>query len=392
MPFTASVIERRFAYVPDKILCLGGASWLRPFSLCESWGRLRIGVLCAVSPNGTSNISDALFLLGMCAGQTAPGSAYSTDNFVGASIVGAATTGATRLLTYTAGSGNPYYSATAGVAFRKQDTTFITTSAAFASAVNLPLANTGFYPRRTIIIIDINRTVGGSGGLNILVYSANTTAVLSDLRPDHLFEALDQPGVPSVRQLTFNTNLTTTAVTYSPINGDVDTLEVFWSKNAFPLEISAIGATCWRTLSYGDTGLADDTFETYAVSSGSITSELDGGIGWTSTGTINSLITGNAAPQIYSEYVGTTYCPDETFEQYVTGTVDSGTTINLGTFWSDIAIINPITANYVPQVYVEYAGTNLGAYDGFESYGTGAVISGVTINAGSLWSNAGSIY
>lgn len=395
MPFTASIIERRFAYVPDKILRLGGSAWLRPFSLCSNWGRLRIGVLCAVSPNSASNISDVLFLLGMCYGSSNPGSAYSTDNFVGASMIGAATTGATRLLTYNAGSGNPYYSATAGVAYRKQNTTLVTTSAAFASALQLPLAATGFYYRRAIVIIDITRPIGGTGALTINVYSANTATIqVSDFRPDHLFEALDEPGAPTARQGTFVNNLTSTAVTYSPVGGDVDTIELFWSSAAFPLEVSAIGATCWSILPYSDAeaGVADDTFQAYALSSGSITTELSAGTGWTSTGSILSATSSNLAPQVYSAYVGTTSSPDETFQQYLTGTVNSGTTINLGTYWSGNGQINPVTANDSAQVYVQLAGTNLGAFDTFESYGTGAVVPGVTINAGSLWYSAGSIY
>jgi len=64
MPFTASIIERSFAYVPDKILKLGGATWLRPLggpALTAPWERIRIGVLCAVTPNGTANINDVFF-------------------------------------------------------------------------------------------------------------------------------------------------------------------------------------------------------------------------------------------------------------------------------------------------------------------------------------------
>lgn len=391
MPFTASVIERRFAYVPDKILCLGGAAWLRPFSLCSSWGRVRIGVLCAVSPNGISNISDALFLLGMCAGQTAPGSAYSTDNFVGASIIGAATTGATRLLTYTAGSGNPYYSATAGFAFRKQVRAFITTSAAFASAVNLPLASTGFYHRRTLVIIDITRPVGGTGSLTIAVYSPNAATVqITDFRPDHLFEALDEPGVPTARQGTYLTNLSSTAVSYSPVGGDVDHIELFWSSAAFPLEVSAVGATCWATLPYANDGVADDTFEAYALSSGTIDATvIQDGSGWSNNGQVTAVTSSNLAPQVYGVF---SFNPDEPFEQYSTGTVDSGTTVYLGTFWSNPMQVVPITANSVAQVYSELSGSNLGAYDGFESYNVGAVVSGVTINGSGSWASNGSIY
>lgn len=394
MPFTASIIERNFAYVPDKILKLGGAAWLRPFSTCAAWGRIRLGVLCSVPANGTANITDTLFLLGMCHGQTAPGSAYSTDNFIGASMIGAITPSATRTLTYTAGSGNPYYSCTAGVGFHKNNAAIVETSAAFSSPLLLPLTNTGFYSRRALVILDILRNKGGSGGVTFAVYYSTTAATIqgSDFRPDHLFEALDQPGVPSVRGGTFASVLSSTAVGYSPIGGDVDTFEIFWSNVTFPLEISALGATVWNTLDYSDStlGTADDTFESYAL--GTVTTQVSAGSGWNSA----LYVTPNGdgfGPQTYGQYVGTTSSPDETFEQYAVGTVDSGTTIYLGTYWTGAGVVYPISANVRPQIYAELAGTNLGDSDTFESYGTNDQANPYTtvFGGGSYWS-AGTVY
>lgn len=402
MPFSASIIERSFAYVPDKILKLGGATFLRPLggpNLPAAWERIRLGFLGAVTPNGTSNINDVFCLLGLCAGQTNPGSAYVTSNFIGASLVGLPTpAGTTRTLTYNAGSGNPYFTATQGVAIHKLDTTNIETSAAFTTGLFIPVAATGFYNRRGIVILDITRPAGGSGGLTINVYATITVATItSDLRPDHLFAALDQPGVPNVRGLAFTTILNTTAIRYSPVGGEVDTFELHWSNVTFPLEVSALGASILRPLIYTNNGVADETFEAYSVSSGTVsTTLLSGGSGWSAAGSVAlpDLSTSNLAPQVYTQYVGTTNQPDETFAQYTVGTIADQGTINLGTYWTQPIYVASPTGNQREQFYVELAGTNLGDHDTFASYATNSQGDPyiVSFNGGSYWGSTGTIY
>jgi len=411
MPFTASIVERNFAYVPDKILKLGGATWLRPLggpALSAPWERIRIGVLCAATPNGTSNIIDALFLMGLCAGQTNPGSAFVTYSFIGASMIGAATTAATRTLTYTAGAGNPYFASTVGLGLRKTQAFPSLVTATFSGGLLLPIAGfssgagVAFYARRAIIILDITKTPGGSGGITLAVYYSTTAATIQgiDMRPDHLFEALDQPGTPSVRGGTFTQVLNSAVLTYSPLEGDVDTFELHWSNSTFPLEISAIGASILRPLSYtgiNALGIADETFEEYSISTGSlaVANVLTGGSGWSAAGSINYDTSYNAgtlgnssnlAAQVFTQYVGTTFSPDETFEQYNTGTVNSGTTINLGSYWTGAGVIEAsISGNFTPQVFTQYVGTTFTPDEPFEQYNTGTVNSGTTINLGSYW-------
>jgi hypothetical protein len=412
MPFTASIVDRVFCCVPDKVIRLGGASWLRPMggpTLAAPWERLRFGVLCAVTPNSASNISDVLFLLGLSASSTAPGAALSSDNFLGLSVVGSPALGATRLLTYTAGAGNPYFSCTGGVAFHKVNNTILSNSAA-SSAMLLPLAQTGYYSRRAIIIVDITRPTGGSGTTTINVY-CNTTAASAqtvDLRPDQLFDALDQPGTPVVRGVTLTNVLTTAVVNFSPVAGDVDTFEVFWSSATFPLEISALGATIIRTLVYTDIGFAEDTFEGY--SAGTVTSTfLTAGSGWSSQGVAFPTLdygngtnnASNLAPQVYGQYVGTTTSPDETFAQYALGSVYSNVTVNLGSYWSGPASVNStetytdgslsFASNLAPQTYAQFVGTTNSPNDPFDQYFTGSVYSGTTLNKGTYWSSPAAI-
>ena len=108
MPYTASIIQRQFIYIPDNILQLAGAAWLRQLPvLTLPWSRIRIGLICAVTPNGTSNINDCVFNFGISSGQEYPSASFNTLNFVGASLIGTQAVGATRLLTYTASTTGP---------------------------------------------------------------------------------------------------------------------------------------------------------------------------------------------------------------------------------------------------------------------------------------------
>jgi len=394
MPFTASIVDRSFIDIPDKVLCLGGAAFLRKLPVgTMPWSRIRIGLICAVTPNGTSNIPDTQFTVGICSGQEYPGSAYSTINYLGASMAGG-----TRLLTYNAAG--PYYSCSLGTFFKKEESIITAATTGFATAVSLAPASTGRYRRRTLLVIDITKTQGETGAVTMALYGPSAALCqTTDYRPDDLQSALDSLGTPTIRDQALTQLEIDSTINYSPVLGDIDTLEIFWSNATFPLEISALGAVILSEAFYASAGTsavlgaAIDTFETYTVNGSVSTTLLTGGSGWANTGFVyNASGTSNLAPQVYTQYVGTTYSPDETFQQYATGTVDSGTTVNLGTYWTSPAAMVSITANLVPQVYVALAGSNLGAYDSFESYGTGVVVSGVTINGSGSWSSAGSIY
>src|SRR5512143_81472 len=399
MPFTASIIQRNFIYVPDTILKLGAAAWLRKLPvLSEPWSRIRIGLICAVTPNGTGNIADVMFTLGICSGNVYPGSNVNTLNFLGASLIGTQAVGATRLLTYTASATGPYYACTAGYFFAKAEGNVYSTGAGFSPALALSTAFTGRYDRRTLIVLDITKSQGDAGAVTMTLYGPSTTLVQNtDYRPDDLQYALDNVTTPTIRGQALSVLSSNSTVVFSPLTGDIDTLEVFWSSNAFPLEISAIGATIILPPFYSSNiaGSAIDTFEGYATSSGSIPEStfLTGGSGWSGAGSIGydvvdfgaSANTSNLAPQVYGQLIGTTNVPDDPFEQYLAGTVNSGVTVNQGTFWGGPAIIVAQANLPAPQSFGAYVGTTSQPIDTFEQYSLGTVNSGITINQGTFW-------
>lgn len=403
MPFTASIIQRQFIDIPDNILSLSGASYLRKLPvLTMPWSRIRIGLICAVSPNGVANIADCNFLLGICSGQVYPGSSFNTANFLGASLIGTQAVGATRLLTYNAAG--PYYGATVGYFFSKADGNIVSNSATFATAVNLALAFTGRYDRRTLLVLDITLAQGGSGATTMTLYGPSTTLVqTTDYRPDDLQYAIDNITTPTIRGQAMTALSSLSTVVASPLTGDLDTLEVHWGNTTFPLEISAIGANVILEPYYGDSGIAIDSFESYAASNtGSIDAQtfLSSGSGWSSNGSIGydtstaqgiNANTSNLAAQVFGALVGTTTMPDDPIEQYALGTIASGVTINAGTYWPSTATVTAQANLSGPQSYGQYVGTTSVPDDPFEQYLTGTVNSGVTINAGSFWGGPATI-
>jgi hypothetical protein len=401
MPYTASIIERQFIYIPDKILCLGGAAWLRQLPvLTLPWSRIRIGLICAVTPDGVNNIQDTSFTLGLCSGQQYPGSSFTTLNYLGASLIGTQAVAATRLLTYNASG--PYYGCTAGYFFCKTEGTINSTSTTFATAVNLSPAYTGRYKRRTLLVLDITKSQGESGAVTMTLYGPSTTLVqTTDYRPDDLQDALDCLTTPTIRDQAMTQLHSVATVMYSPMLGAVDTLEIFWGNTAFPLEISAIGAFVTAPPYYSGTsllGTAIDRFDEYGTTYGSIseTSFLSGGSGWAADGSVvydvtigASANTSNLAPQVYTQYVGTTNTPDDPFEQYLVGTVNSGTSpVNMGTWWGGAGSVLAVADLYAAQIYTEYVGTTSAPDDPFEQYALGTVTSS-TITLGTWWGGTG---
>lgn len=425
MPFTASIVQRNFVYIPDTVLQLAGASWIRQLPISTMpWSRIRIGVLCAVTPNVVAlagqTITDSLFLLGVCSGAVLPGSNYNTLTFVGASLNGLPTVSASRTLTFAANSGNAIYNGQVGAAFCKQEGVINSQGANFGTALVLPVVGTqagglilARYPRRTIIVVDITKQQGESGSCTVTTFQPTAVSTV-DYRPDDLQAALDlNIATPTIRGQAF-TQMNSVTIQYSPLVGDADTLEVHWGNTTFPLEISAIGATIILPTFYSSTfaptglriGTANESFEEYATQAGSINEStfLSGGSGWTSNGSVvydtsifagNSANSSNFAAQAYSQYVGTTNMPDETFEQYGTGTVIPGTTINLGTYWPSAATGTVYNELPGPQTTGQFVGTTATPADNWELYvvNNGSTFGQTSVfNAGSFFGTAGGIY
>ena len=394
MATSASISQRVFASVPDKVMLLAG-EYLRQFKVQNRWQRIRIGIECAFTPDALNHITDCGFFLGICTGNQGIGS-WFTPYFIGASFVGLSAAPATRTLTYTANSGNPYFGFTAGHTFKKIETT-LTAIAAIAATAG-PLAYTGWFKRRSCYYVDITKTLGGSGACTITTYGPTAAnAGSTDMRPDHFMAGLDAFGPPVCNGVILAI-LSTTATTVGEEMGPLDTFNVLWTRTQFPLEISAMGAAIiYANETYAEVGGTDETFDQYypyagtAFTNGSTpvpSGVLSGGTGWSGPAILSGSY-GNPSVQI--GFAGTSSgFPDDTFETYSVGSLYSGGS-NGGIGWTQAIIVAGSYAN--PSAQVGLAGSSSGFPDDtFESYGTGSIFSGLTLNAGTGWQGAAYIY
>lgn len=341
MPFSASIISRDFISIFDNALVLGGASYLRTLTCGAGWSRIRLGALVAVTPNSTSNIVDVPFIIGVCSGKSYPGSSNLPANAFGVSFNGNYTTGAARTLTYNANSSYPYYAPTTGSIYRRVGTTQFTSAG--MGALFLPLANTGIQKRRFPVILDITRSLGGSGLATVTIYGVAVAATAQlDFRPDDLQSALDQLGIPIVRNTTLSAGPTLSTINISDDAGPLDTFEIFWGSETYPLEIYALGAviinptqnTATNTVFTNPGGVFDTlqqyTGNTQALDFGSFGTDFSG------AGTVLGSSYGTTVMGLPGTSGGVPY---ETFEQYSLGSVTSNVTINAGTGWTGNAFI-----------------------------------------------------
>lgn len=343
MPFTASIIKRDFTTVYSNALELGGASYLRKLTYGGGWSRIRIGALVGITANGTSNISDGILLLGLCSGQEYPASSNATRSAFGFSFIGSPVLGSTRTQTYTANSGYPYYSPTSGVVYRRTTPVGWQVSSA-AGAFFLPVAYTGTQKRRFPIYVDITRGLGGAVNTATIAYGVTVAGTAQlDFRPDHFLEGLDQISTPSI----YSTALTASTTITSPNLGDefgpLDTFELFWSLNAFPLEVYAVGAVIINPIFnaltgeyYPDTAGGGIDFVQQYTPDTEITGFNSFGTGFTEAGTVYGSSYGTNVINLLGTSGGV---PVDNFEQYITGTVISGVTLNAGTGWSGNGLI-----------------------------------------------------
>jgi len=342
MPYDAAIVTRLFSTVYDNALQLGGAAYTRKMALGGAWQRIRLGALVSVAANGTSNINDPIFTLGLTSSTSLPGSANNGNGF-GFSFNGSPVVGTARTLTYAANSGYPYFSCTNGVVYRKPPYGGYTVSAS-GGAVFLPLTYVGTQKRRFPVYVDITRGAGTGATVTIYGVAVAGTAQL-DFRPDHFQDGLDQIGTPTIYNTAISAGTTLSTIGFGEEFGTMDTFELFWSNATFPLEIHALGAVVinpfinsatLQPYSISTPGGAHQTMtQTYAPATQIISFSADYGTNFLAGGTI----TGFAAGTLFVNLPGTSGgTPVDTFEQYTTGSIVSGVTLNAG-YWGGYGTI-----------------------------------------------------
>jgi len=222
----AIIIQRVFATDTKKGISLGNEEWVRGLTIGTNWSRLRIGILCAANPDGTNNINGCSYALGVCSGTSNPFGAASTANFIG----GGRSAG---VLTYTAGAGNPYYTVTSTTTLRRVGAITSTSGVgtlAFASTV-------GAVQRRWPFYVDV---VKGSPNYTVLGYHYDQTTPATTFSINSFLDATEQVSAVPNLSGTLLATLLNSAVACDESTGVFDTVDFFWNKSLYPVEVYAL--------------------------------------------------------------------------------------------------------------------------------------------------------
>lgn len=134
-------------------LTLGNEDFVRPLSIGSNWNSLRIGISCAIRPDGVNDLGGTYFSMGLCSLGGHWGSASS--NFFGACF--SQSSGPPTTFAYQAGTnGNAYFSQSYTVPIKKLGTT--RTYGTYGTGSYWPVAGVGQNgPRRTIAGVVITK-------------------------------------------------------------------------------------------------------------------------------------------------------------------------------------------------------------------------------------------
>ncbi len=245
----ATIASRSFVLTPttDKYLTLAGEEYLRKLTIGNTWNVLRIGVMVAITPDGTNNLTSPKLLVGVCSANatfanTAGYTAASTTNYIGADFYARGDTGAAVTATYNAGGGNPYFYASDGTygvptATRRRVAAVETVSVIGGNSQRrIAVAGTATVVRRTAMYVDITK-----GSPN---YTVDTWGAIDISGTDYSYTHFQlgfETTTPVLNGVTFSKQAGT-AIACSEVAGIFDTISVHWNRSSFPMEVYAIGA------------------------------------------------------------------------------------------------------------------------------------------------------
>jgi hypothetical protein len=233
----ATIGSRLFNLVADKYLTLPNEEFVRTLAIGTDWNKIRLGVLLAVTPDGTNNLGGVALMLGVCSGKTNPYGAASTTNFVGAALHTSNPGGTTGTLNYGAGSGNPYFSSGGSWPATRVGAGLVAGTGAAVSFILT--SNVGSTQRRSPLYVDIQK---GTPNYTITRWVPDLSQgpfQSGDCSPANFLTSLE---VPTPTWQNINLTSSSAALAASETPGALDTFDLFWNKAAFPLEVYAIAA------------------------------------------------------------------------------------------------------------------------------------------------------
>jgi len=228
------IAQRAFVLAPttDTYLRLSNEEFTRQIDLTgfgNSWNTLRISVHCAMS-DGAATVSNIQFFIGLCSGTAFPFGSNQCLHACGY-IFG----GATSTWTYNAGTGS-YYATGGHYGVRRVGVTELTDNAGVAGH-NI-VTNGGSPQRRSIISALIQRL--SATEVRMSGVTVGIGGMPSDVWYEHFLYGADQNSGMNVLNTLPVVNTQTLAPGAGWETNPLDTLDIYWSSAALPLEIYAI--------------------------------------------------------------------------------------------------------------------------------------------------------
>lgn len=227
-----AIAYRTFAEGSKPYLTLAGEELVRPLGVGSNWTTLRIVVQCGVTQNGTSNITGVNLAFGLCSGTARP---YGSGNCLNGLYP--LFTASTDTYAYTTNGGYSFYYSSATNCAKVVNGVATTGGGATAT---LPLAGS----RRGVFIMTFSKGSPNFGCSIAYVGSGSGVQYQYDQTMRHAVEWCDttSTGSPSITLNDLTTNLTgnTNTLAFNESAGPLDTLNLYWNKSQFPLEIYGI--------------------------------------------------------------------------------------------------------------------------------------------------------
>ena len=223
-----------------KCLSISNGEYKRGLSIGNNWTKLRIGMLVAQNPNGTSNLtSGTRFILGMCSGQTYGfGGGANTVNAVGVNFTGRSFSSNNWNFTYIMTGVGACYEGSGGTGFYTKVGAIITDFGGDAGARVVVPATTGSLQRRYALYVQVEK-----GSPNYTVYSVTTPvsiAASSDYSVSDFESGLQAATLP-VTINGYTLDVVSASVTASEVAGVFDTVN-FYTNFTEATEIYEVGA------------------------------------------------------------------------------------------------------------------------------------------------------
>jgi len=223
-----AIFYRQFSTGSAPYLTLAGEEYVRPLGIGSDWTTLRVALLCAVTPNGVSNILNLTSFFGLCSGN---------QGFASSGCLNAIGDYAADLTSAYTSNGGQNFHFISGATGAKEVAGIITAG----SGVNYTLPIIG---KRAVLLMTVAK---GSPNWSISLSEVSSAAggnFATDQQTRHAIEWCDTTSTSAPVIILDGTTITytgaTASIAFSEVAGPIDSLNLYWNKAQFPLEIYGI--------------------------------------------------------------------------------------------------------------------------------------------------------